>query len=597
MLNDFQNYLKLNIDSINGRIQYWHRMKLFFKSQTEFNQKTINKFLANCVDQKLKPSTFNGYMTAVKHYARFLKLEIEFPKQKQPTKGKKDFLTLKELEEELFPYFNILFPNDCERRKWIVRLMFTSGLRPCEVVNLKKEDLNFEEQYILVKDTKDKEDRKTFLESSLTPFLKQEIANSQTDYIFNITQGYIKYIFKKINDELHYKKHVNPYLLRHCVSSDTEILTINGWKKYNELKKGDLHFSFNIITNKIEIIPLQDINIYNYNNKIYQVKSRDIDLLMTPEHKSFCSILLNHGSKYGYERLSWQLKPIEEIINFKAFFSWRALLSGKTTGIKKINNYFTSILGWILTDGHIAHKKYGCDITISQSLSANAKKCAILEEHLIKSKLYFTKNIQKEKIGGYTKRPHQMIIFRIRTKSHKKIFKWLNKNNTPKNELLLLSYNNLKYLFNSMMLADGCRGNEFCDQNPINIEFLRIIANLINYHTNYKFQKKHRTYIHHKNYCTLYKKHIKLIDYNGVVWCPQNKNQTWIAKRNNKISITGNSFAHHAIKNGISIKELQEAMGHWCIKMTEEYLTLTDDEVIDSFKKKFKFKIGKQKGK
>ena len=215
MLNDFQNYLKLHIDSINGRIQYWHRMKLFFKSQTEFNQETVNKFLADCVDQKLKPSTFNGYMTAVKHYARFLKIEIEFPKQKQPTKGKKDFLTLKELEEELFPYFNMLFPNDCERRKWIVRLMFTSGLRPCEVVNLKKEDLNFEEQYILVKDTKDKEDRKTFLEQSLTPFLKQEIANSQTDYIFNITQGYIKYIFKKINDELHYKKHVNPYLLRH----------------------------------------------------------------------------------------------------------------------------------------------------------------------------------------------------------------------------------------------------------------------------------------------------------------------------------------------------------------------------------------------
>jgi len=215
MLNDFQNYLKLHIDSINGRIQYWHRLKLFFKSNTEFNQETVNKFLADCVDQKLKPSTFNGYMTAVKHYARFLKIEIEFPKQKQPTKGKKDFLTLKELEEELFPYFNMLFPSDYERRKWIVRLMFTSGLRPCEVVNLKKENLNFEEQYILVKDTKDKEDRKTFLEQSLIPFLKQEIANSQTDYIFNITQGYIKYIFKKINDELHYKKHLNSYLCRH----------------------------------------------------------------------------------------------------------------------------------------------------------------------------------------------------------------------------------------------------------------------------------------------------------------------------------------------------------------------------------------------
>jgi integrase/recombinase XerD len=215
-LDQFKDYLKLNIDSANGRLQYWHRMKLFFKSQTEFNQETVNKFLANCVDQKLKPSTFNGYMTALKHYSRFLKIEIEFPKQKRPTKNAKDFLTLKEIEEEILPYFDMLFPRDYDKRKLIVRLMFTSGLRPCEVVNLKKNDLNFEEQYILVRDTKDKEDRKTFLDLTLIPLLKKEIENSQTDFIFNITKGYINYIFKQINEKLRYKKHVHSYLCRHA---------------------------------------------------------------------------------------------------------------------------------------------------------------------------------------------------------------------------------------------------------------------------------------------------------------------------------------------------------------------------------------------
>jgi site-specific recombinase XerD len=214
-LTNFENYLKLNIDSSNSRKIYLSRVKLFFKSYSDFNQTNVDGFLASCIDKNLKANTFNGYKIALLHYSRFLKQTIEFPKQKKPIKSKKAFLTLVELENELIPYFNDIFSRDVEKRKLIVRLMFCSGLRPCEVVNLKKEDLDFTNNWIIVKDTKNKTDRITMLVPNLHTELKEMCANSKTEYVFNISKTFIKYTFVQLNEMLSYKKHLNPYQLRH----------------------------------------------------------------------------------------------------------------------------------------------------------------------------------------------------------------------------------------------------------------------------------------------------------------------------------------------------------------------------------------------
>lgn len=213
-LHEFKNYLKLHVTSKNTQIQYLSRMTMFFKTYNEFTQSTVNNFLASCVDKELKAHTFNGYMNALKHYCKFIKLNVEFPKQKRPNKTKKAFLTLKELEDEILPYFDYIFP-DSNKRKLIVRLMFCSGLRPCEIVNLKKQDLDFKNNWIIVRDTKDKEDRITVLVSSLQTELKILCEKLEGEYLFNITLGYIKYIFKQLNKQLNYKRHLNAYQLRH----------------------------------------------------------------------------------------------------------------------------------------------------------------------------------------------------------------------------------------------------------------------------------------------------------------------------------------------------------------------------------------------
>ena len=241
-LDEFKNYLKLNLDSDKSRVQYWYRMKMFFKKYAIFNQETVNDFLASCVDNQLKTSTFNGYMTALKHYTRFKKLDIEFPKQKKITKKKKKaFLTLKELEEEILPYFDLLFEKDSEQRKLIVRLMFCSGLRPDEIIKLKKQDLDFKNNWIIVRNTKDKEDRMTLLVPQLQLELKKLCESSQGEKLFNISEIYIKYTFQKINEMLGYKRHLNAYQCRHgfchhCLSQGIDLKRVKEMMGHWDIK-------------------------------------------------------------------------------------------------------------------------------------------------------------------------------------------------------------------------------------------------------------------------------------------------------------------------------------------------------------------------
>jgi len=214
-IEEFKNYLKLTIGSQNTRVQYLSRIKMFFGQYGQFSQVTINGFLAQCVDKNLKPHTFNGYMNALKHYGHFAKLELEYPKQKKANKTKKGYLTLEELEKEILPYFQHIFQKDIELKKLVVRLLFSSGMRPCELLNLKKSDLDFKNNWITIRNTKDKEDRITILVPSLQQDLKKLCEYDQSDKLFNVSITHIKHIFNQLNKMLNYKKHLNPYMLRH----------------------------------------------------------------------------------------------------------------------------------------------------------------------------------------------------------------------------------------------------------------------------------------------------------------------------------------------------------------------------------------------
>lgn len=212
-LENFYQYLKINLDSANTKETYYSQMKCFFKHHKEFNQETINEYLAKKIDDGIAKRTFNIIVASFNHYQTFLKSDFEIPNYKKVGTSIKQYLTEKELHEEILVYFNRLFLK-YEYYSFIVKILFYVGLRPKELCELQKENILFDEQLFLIKQTKNRKDKRVpfpkILENDIKKYLEQN-----GEKAFNIKYSQIYYIFNTVNKNLMYKKKLNPYILRH----------------------------------------------------------------------------------------------------------------------------------------------------------------------------------------------------------------------------------------------------------------------------------------------------------------------------------------------------------------------------------------------
>lgn len=69
-----------------------------------------------------------------------------------------------------------------------------------------------------------------------------------------------------------------------CYTPDAMILTENGWKSLEEVKEGDNILTLNVETNQIEIQPIERKIEYDYEGDMINIKGRNINDLVTPEH-------------------------------------------------------------------------------------------------------------------------------------------------------------------------------------------------------------------------------------------------------------------------------------------------------------------------
>jgi integrase len=386
--------------------------------------------------------------------------------------------------------------------------------------------------------------------------------------------------------------------IRHCVSEDTLILTLDGWKRYYELDKGEIIPNFNIEKNLIEFENVQRIFKYKYNNKILRLKNMYIDSLITPEHKipvQICKII--EGKDI------WQkscLIKINDLLNIKSLRNIKYYLNAQkeNQGIS-IGRAKAGLLGWILTDGYFRKRENKIEVTISQSYNTNKYKCKIISDLLKESKLNHSKKLQKIIPNKFNGKPQQMINFRIFNKNTDWIFEWINEDRTPKYRILLLKREELEEIYKHMMLGDGSYNRELCTQNKKRIDFFRALCCLIKKRTNFGFgyddrdcgngliqkYQKLRTYITQRQTVQLLKSHITLEDYNGIVWCPKTRNGTFIAKRNEKIFITGNTSASHWHQiEGLDINDIKTRLGHESISTTQLYVHPDKEKVISDWK-------------
>lgn len=338
-----------------------------------------------------------------------------------------------------------------------------------------------------------------------------------------------------------------------CLDEKTEILTSKGWKKYKDINENTVVVSWNRNTEKLRLQKIEDYIIQDYKGKMIKIKHNNVDQLLTPNHRVYLKPFIRKQVNYirkGKYSDKYIVKYAKNIKIKKYLLPVSGILKDGP-GLHK-NKSFAKLLGWIWTDG--SFDKIGTGVRIYQSSSVNLKNVnsirKILENCKIPYKEYERHRIGYKKPNGEynLKHKHSEITFYISGKWASYIRKLMPEKKP--NYSLIWKMTKLERLafVKAAQKGDGSKTqNVFYQNNKKSMDWLQALYSCIGYRAFYTerqdrpnnyslyFQKNKKVEIQDKHYK-------KPINYKGKVWCISlKKDNAYIARRNGKVFITGNS--------------------------------------------------------
>ena len=188
------------------------------KQPDEIVQQDIKNFLADKMNDRASSSTIL-FLASIKFaYSSLL--------QKDPTSGIKRPKSEKKIPSVLSKEEVIRLFNAAQTRKseLIMQLLYSSGLRVSELVNLKPREIDFNENMGWVRMGKGKKDRMFTLSKKIATKLKKYIDKRKDwNYVFSektpLTTRNIQKIVQKAAAKAGINKQVHPHTLRHSYAT------------------------------------------------------------------------------------------------------------------------------------------------------------------------------------------------------------------------------------------------------------------------------------------------------------------------------------------------------------------------------------------
>lgn len=340
------------------------------------------------------------------------------------------------------------------------------------------------------------------------------------------------------------------YAKEYCFNLDVPILTINGWKLYNEVNIGDKIINFNTRLNKLE----EDVV-----NKKFKLKSngdkvlltgRGVNLNVTKEHR------IIYQTKSKKSKGGWSdYKELPAIDFYNAFkdMSVRSRYDFRLPhfhGLDKKDNLTYSdeqlyVIGALMAEGCLSDNLVGRGsvVSLSQSYIKNYETHKKISRCI--GKLGLTARIRNTNSG--------VTEWIFDSESSAKIMKLYDTNDLhvmPK-EFYNLSSRQANIVFEAMMDCDGSWGSLSYSSSRylLSCDF-QTIAHIAGYRTTgIKFIKNQRRGVYVVGVITKRKKHayiqnVKLQnDGHKEVWCVNTNNGTVITRDNDTVNISGNCEA------------------------------------------------------
>ena len=227
------NTLKSYNYNIMDYIKYLKKIKI--TNTKNISKDNIHSYLKNCYEKNANSKTVAHKLTAIKNFHKYLKMfenntdnPSEFIDRPKTTKTLPHSLTFKEVNTLLDIPLNTPFDY---RNKAMLELMYGSGLRVSELINLTLYDFDFNNDIIRIKGKGSKErivpmnDIEVYYIKEYLNVRSLLIKKKQSDYLFLNSRGEKisrQGFFKNLKEILKVKglnQNISPHSLRHSFAT------------------------------------------------------------------------------------------------------------------------------------------------------------------------------------------------------------------------------------------------------------------------------------------------------------------------------------------------------------------------------------------
>ena len=187
------------------------------KAIEELTEDDVKKFLAGMMDSKSR-STLSLAASSLKYFFSEI-INKPLTGIRLPRKDKKlpSVLSKEEVRSLIESATN-------RKSRLIVKMLYSSGLRVSELVNLKCRDINLNEKLGWVRAGKGGKDRFFVIAELLIPELETRLKESENEYLFSsdkehLTPRNIQKIIKNLAKKANINKKVTPHTMRHTYAT------------------------------------------------------------------------------------------------------------------------------------------------------------------------------------------------------------------------------------------------------------------------------------------------------------------------------------------------------------------------------------------
>ena len=195
-------------------------LKFIKKSETEIYEDDVKNYISYLIGKDYSPSSISLVRAALKfYYDEILKKNIVNFKTPKSEKKLPVVLSKSEIRK-------LISNSGSERNMLIIKMLYSSGLRLSECINLKIKNIEFDEGIAWIRAGKGNKDRIAIMAENLIRELRIYLRNKPKDqeYVFSGPHGpfsprHVERIVKQAAENAQIQKKVTPHTLRHCFAT------------------------------------------------------------------------------------------------------------------------------------------------------------------------------------------------------------------------------------------------------------------------------------------------------------------------------------------------------------------------------------------